>query len=137
MLHAQGWPGAAGLLSRPGAGWYTRGNLQEDHMQFRGGMSELMRQASRMQRKIEARKEELKEQTIEAGAGNDQVTVKVNGAMELVQVVIDPELLKSEDQEMVQDLIVAAANAALTKAQEMVDGELEKVTKGVKIPGMF
>jgi DNA-binding YbaB/EbfC family protein len=106
-------------------------------MQFRGGMSELMRQASRMQRKIEQRKTELKDETVEAGAGNDQVKVVANGGMELVKVTIDPALLTAESLEMVQDLVVAASNAALKKAQEMVDAELEKVTKGIKMPGIL
>lgn len=105
-------------------------------MQFHGGMSELMRQASRLQRKIELRKQELKAETVEASSGNDQVKVVANGARELVSVVIAPELLQGEDLSMVQDLIVAATNAALTKAQEMVDKELEKVTGGMKIPGI-
>lgn len=104
---------------------------------FRGGMSELMRQASRLQRKIEKRKEELKAETIEASAGNDQVKVTVNGGKELVAVVIAPELLKSEDLSMVQDLVVAAVNAGLKKSGEMVDAELEKVTGGLKVPGLF
>lgn len=103
---------------------------------FRGGMSELMRQASRLQRKIEARKQELKTETVEASAGNDQVKVVVNGARELVSITIAPELLKSEDLSMTQDLLVAAVNAGLTKSQEMVDKELEKVTGGLKIPGL-
>lgn len=103
---------------------------------FRGGMSELMRQASRLQRKIEARKQELKTETVEASAGNDQVKVVVNGARELVSITIAPELLKSEDLSMAQDLVVAAVNAGLTKSQEMVDKELEKVTGGLKIPGL-
>jgi DNA-binding YbaB/EbfC family protein len=81
-------------------------------MQFRGGMSELMRQASRLQRKIELRKQELKAETVEASSGNDQVKVVANGARELVSVVIAPELLQGEDLSMVQDLIVAASNAA-------------------------
>ena len=106
-------------------------------MKFRGGMSELMRQASRLQRKIEQRKIELKEETVEASAGNDQVKVVVNGASELVSITIAPELLKGEDMEMVQDLVVAACNAGLTKASEMVDAELEKVTGGMKIPGLI
>ena len=105
--------------------------------QFRGGMSELMRQASRLQRKIEARKGELKAETVEASAGNDQVKVVANGGRELVSIEIDPELLKGEDLEMVQDLVVAATNAALNKASEMVDAELEKVTGGMKIPGLI
>lgn len=104
---------------------------------FRGGMSELMRQASRLQRKIEKRKEELKAETVDASAGNDQVKVTVNGGRELVAITIAPELLKSEDLSMVQDLVVAAVNAGLKKSTEMVDAELEKVTGGLKVPGLF
>jgi DNA-binding YbaB/EbfC family protein len=105
-------------------------------MQFRGGMSELMRQASRLQRKIEIRKQELKQETVTASAGNDQVTVVANGGREVVSLVISPELLKGEDIGMVQDLVVAATNAALAKAEAMVEAELEKVTGGMKIPGL-
>ena len=105
-------------------------------MKFRGGMSELMRQASRLQRKVAQRKEELKEETIEAGAGNDKVVVVVNGGGELVSVTIDPKLLEEEGLEMVQDLVVAASNAALTKSNEMVEAEVEKVTGGMNIPGL-
>ncbi len=105
-------------------------------MKFRGGMAELMRQASRMQRKIERRREELKDQTFEAGAGNDVVKVTVNGAAELVNVEVDPKALEEEGLEMIQDLVVAATNAALKIAREHVDGELEKVTGGLKIPGL-
>ncbi len=106
-------------------------------MQFRGGMSELMRQASRLQRKIEKRKKELQSSTVEATAGNDQVKVVVNGANEVVKIEINPELLKGEDLSMVQDLVVAATNSALKQSKEMVDAELEKVTGGLKIPGLI
>lgn len=105
-------------------------------MKMRGGMGELMRQASRMQRKIEKRREELKSETFEASSGNDQVTVVANGGAELVEVRIDPALLQDEDLSMVQDLVVAAANAALTKAREHVDAEVDKVTGGLAIPGL-
>lgn len=105
-------------------------------MKFRGGMSELMRQASRLQRKVAKRKEELKEETVEASAGNDQVKVVVNGAQELVSVTIDPALLKDEDLEMVQDLVVAAVNAGIVKSNEMMEEEIEKVTGGIQIPGI-
>ena len=105
-------------------------------MKFRGGMSELMRQASRLQRKVEKRKQELKTEQVEASAGNDQVKVVANGGGEVVSVTLDPALLKSEDLSMVQDLIVAATNAALKKADEMVEAEVEKATGGMKIPGL-
>ncbi|HEX7481215.1 MAG TPA: YbaB/EbfC family nucleoid-associated protein [Polyangiales bacterium] len=105
-------------------------------MKFRGGMSELMRQASRLQRKVAARKEELKAETVEASAGNDQVKVVINGAHELVSLSIAPELLKQEDLSMVQDLIVAAVNAGIGKSTAMVEAEIEKVTGGLQIPGL-
>jgi len=105
-------------------------------MKFRGGMSELMRQASRLQRKVAVRKEELKAETVEASAGSDRVKVVVNGARELVSITIDPNLLKEEDLGMVQDLIVAAVNAGMVKSNEMVEAEIEKVTGGVNIPGI-
>jgi nucleoid-associated protein EbfC len=105
-------------------------------MQFRGGMQELMRQASRMQRKIEQRREELKDQEFEADAGSGRVKAVVNGGAEVVRVQIDPDLFTAEDREMVEDLIAAAVNAALAKAREMVDAEIEKLSGGLKIPGM-
>jgi len=95
-----------------------------------------MRQASRLQRKVAIRKEELKTETVEAGAGNDRVKVVVNGGHELVSITIDPALLKEEELGMVQDLIVAAVNAGMVKSNEMVEAEIEKVTGGVQIPGL-
>ena len=106
-------------------------------MKFRGGMGELMRQASRLQRKVEKRKEELKESTTEASAGNDRVKATVNGAGALVSITIDPELLKQEDLAMVQDLVVAAVNAAISKSEQMIEAEVEKVTGGIKLPGVL
>ena len=57
-------------------------------------------------------------------------------ASQLAEIRIDPELLQQEDMEMVQDLVVAAANAALTRAREHVDAEIEKITGGLSIPGV-
>jgi len=105
-------------------------------MNFRGGMGELMRQAGRVQRKVEKRREELKAETFEASAGNDKVTAIANGIPELSEIRIDKTLLAEEDLEMVQDLVVAAANAALSKAREHVDAEIEKITGGLSIPGI-
>ena len=99
-------------------------------------MGELMRQAGRIQRKVEKRREELSAETFEASVGGDKVVAVANGVPELAEVRIDPELLQQEDLEMVQDLVVAAANAALTKAREHVDAEIEKITGGLSIPGL-
>ncbi|MFW5875092.1 MAG: YbaB/EbfC family nucleoid-associated protein [Myxococcota bacterium] len=105
-------------------------------MQFRGGMQELMRQANRVQRKIEERREELKDQEFQADAGGGRVEAVVNGGAEVVRVGIDPALFGEEDREMVEDLVAAAVNAALAKARETVDAEIEKVSGGLKIPGV-
>lgn len=105
-------------------------------MQFRGGMGELMRQASRMQRKIEETKAKLKEQTVEVTGANEKIKVVANCGRELVSIQIDPEFLKSEGLEMVQDAIVGVVNAALNKANEQLEAEMEKVTGGMKIPGV-
>lgn len=105
-------------------------------MNFRGGMGELMRQANRMQRKVEKRREELKEETFEASAGNDKVIAVANGTPELVELRIDESLLRDEGLEMVQDLVVAASNAALTKARDHVEAEIDKITGGLSIPGI-
>ena len=96
-----------------------------------------MRQASRLQRKVSQRKEELRSELVEAGVGNDQVKVVANGALEIVKVTIDPALLTAESLEMAEDLVVAGVNAALKKAQELLDAEVEKVTKGIKVPGIL
>lgn len=99
-------------------------------------MGELMRQANRMQRKVEQRREELKADTFEASVGNDKVTAVANGVPELVEVRINDSLLGEEGLEMLQDLVVAASNAALTKAREHIDAEVDKITGGLSIPGI-
>ncbi len=99
-------------------------------------MGELMRQASRMQRKVDKRREELKQETFEASVGNDRVIAVANGTPELLELRIDKGLLEEEELEMVQDLLVAAANAALTKAREHLDQEIDKITGGLSIPGL-
>lgn len=100
-------------------------------------MSELLRQASRVQRKIEETKAQFKEQTIEVSGANDKVKVVANGGREVVSISIDPEFLKSEDPALVQDALVGVINEALSKAGAALDAEMEKVTGGMKIPGLF
>lgn len=105
-------------------------------MQFRGGMNELMRQASRMQRKIDERKAQLKDEEVSAQAAGEKVKVVVTCEGKLRSIVIDPEFLASEGLEMALDAAVAAANSALEEADKKVEGELNKITGGIKIPGM-
>jgi DNA-binding YbaB/EbfC family protein len=105
-------------------------------MQFRGGMNELMRQAARMQRKIEQTKKELQDKEVVATAVGDKVKATVTYTRKVTRVEIDPEFLKSEGLEMALDAVVAAVNSGIELADKAMEAELEKVTGGVKIPGV-
>lgn len=105
-------------------------------MQFRGGMNELMRQAARMQRKVEQAKEALKDKELTSTAIGDKVKVTVTYGKKVVRIEIDPELVKSEGIDMALDGVCAAINTGMEEAGKAMDAEVEKVTGGVKIPGV-
>ncbi len=101
------------------------------------GFGNLMRQAQQLQAKMLKVQEEMATRTSEASAGGGMVTAVANGRQELVSVKVEKEVVNPEDVEMLQDLIVAAVNAALKKAQEMVSEEMKKLTGGMSIPGLM
>ncbi len=100
-------------------------------------INDIMRQAQRMQSKIEKIKEEVGNNTVEGTAGGGMVVVKVNGRGELQSVKIEEAVVNSDDVEMLQDLIVAATNQAIARATKMMQEEMSKVTGGMPIPGLF
>ena len=106
-------------------------------MQFRGGMNELMRQAARMQRKIDQAKTELKERELSVEGLGGKVKVTVTLGRTVKQIEIDKELLKNEDVDLVLDGVCAAINQGIEQADKTMEAELEKVTGGVKIPGVL
>jgi nucleoid-associated protein EbfC len=103
---------------------------------FRGGMNELMRQAARMQRKIDQAKEAVRDKEITAGAVGDKVKATVTYARKVVRIDIDAEFLKNEGLELALDGACAALNAALEQADKAMESEVDKITGGVKLPGM-
>ena len=105
-------------------------------MQFRGGMNELVRQAARMQRKMDDVKKGLKDKEVTASSAGDKVTVVVTCEGKVRSIKIDPEFLASEGIEMALDAAVAATNTALETADKLVETEVNKVTGGIKVPGM-
>ncbi len=105
-------------------------------MQFRGGMNELMRQAARVQRKIEQAKEQLKDKEVTFSALGDKVKATVTLGRRVVRIEIDPELLKSEGADMALDGACAAVNGAIELADKTMEEEISKITGGVKIPGV-
>ncbi|AMM40654.1 hypothetical protein HS1_000850 [Candidatus Desulfofervidus auxilii] len=100
-------------------------------------INQLMKQAKKMQAKMAELQAELEQKTVESSAGGGMVKVIANGKQEILSITIDPEVVNAEDIEMLQDLILAAVNDALRKAQEMVAEEMSKITGGLKIPGLF
>lgn len=102
-----------------------------------GGMQALMKQANQMQNKMKKLQEELASREYEGQAGGGAVKVRINGDHMLLQLDIDPEVFKSGDIEMLQDLVIAATNEAQKICKETSSKEMNAVTGGMNIPGMF
>ena len=102
-----------------------------------GNLGNIMKQAQAMQEQLAKIQEQAASKTVDGTAGGGMVTVSVSGAIQVVALKIDPEVLKSGDAEMLQDLIVAATNDALRKARDMMAEEMKSITGGLRIPGLF
>ncbi len=105
-------------------------------MQFRGGMGELMRQAARMQRKIDQAKGQLKDKELTADGLGGKVKVVVTLGRIVKRIEVDKQTLATEDVDLVLDGVCAAINHAIEQADKQMEAELDKITGGVKIPGM-
>ncbi len=101
------------------------------------GLGNIMKQAQMMQQKMARMQEELAERTVEATAGGGMVTAVANGKQQLVSLKIEKEVVDPEDIEMLQDLVMAAANEALKQSQDMMQEEMGKITGGFNLPGLF
>jgi hypothetical protein len=95
-------------------------------------MNAMMKQVQQMQAEMVKAQEEAQQQEVEASAGGGMVTVKVNGALEVLEIKIDPDAVDPEDVEMLQDMVQAAINEALRSAQEMVANRMQSVTGGLE-----
>jgi DNA-binding YbaB/EbfC family protein len=102
-----------------------------------GNMGNILKQAQAMQEQMTKLQEEAASKTVIGTAGGGSVTVTANGAMQLVGIVIDPEVVKGGDVEMVQDLVMVASNDALQKAREMMADAMKSLTGGMNVPGLF
>ncbi|WHH57109.1 YbaB/EbfC family nucleoid-associated protein [Petroclostridium sp. X23] len=102
-----------------------------------GNMNNMIKQAQKMQKDMAKMQEELEKRTVEASAGGGAVTVIASGKKQIEEIKIDPEVVDADDVEMLQDLIMAAVNEAMRKADEMVASEMGKITGGMNLPGMF
>ena len=101
------------------------------------GMGKMMKQAQQLQSKMVKLHEEMAEKTVEATAGGGMVKVVANGKQQVVSMQIEREVVDPDDVEMLQDLILAAVNEALSKSQEMVSEKMNQLTGGLNIPGLM
>jgi DNA-binding YbaB/EbfC family protein len=96
----------------------------------------LMKQAQQMQAKLAAAQEELETMTVEASTGGGAVKAVATGKQTIESITIDPAAVDPEDVEILQDMVLAAVNEALSKSQEIVQAKIGAITGGMKLPGM-
>jgi len=101
------------------------------------GIGNMMKQAQKLQAGMVKLQEELALRTVEATSGGGMIKVQANGKQQIVSIRIEKEVVDPNDVEMLQDLIIAAVNDALSKSQEMVSQEMSKLTGGINIPGLM
>ena len=102
-------------------------------------INKLMQQAQKMQEDMAKAQEELKDEMVEASAGGGMVTVKANGAGELLELKISPEAINAEDAELLEDMVLAAVNEALRSAHNLVESRMSGMMGGLGglgLPGL-
>lgn len=100
------------------------------------GVGKMLKQAQKMQQRIEALQKELAEREIDVSSGGGAVQIKINGQGQFLALQLDPEFLK-EDKEFVEETLLAAIQEAAAKAKEESDTQMQKATAGFNMPGMF
>ncbi len=96
----------------------------------------MIRQAQQLQQRMMKLQEELESETVESTAGGGVVKAVVTGKLKVESIEIDPEVVTPDDVEMLQDLVLAAVNDGLEKAQEMASSRMSELTGGMNIPGL-
>lgn len=100
-------------------------------------MQAMIRQAQKMQEDMAAKQEELDAREYDIQAGGGVVTVKINGKKEILAIDIKPEIVDPDDIETLSDILVAGINEAIKRVEDTNSAEMEKVTGGLNMPGMF
>ena len=97
---------------------------------------DMLKQAQEMQARLARIQEELGGRTVEASSGGGMVTVVANGRQEILSVRIEKEVVSPEEVDLLQDLVRAAVNEALSRSREMMAAEMSKITGGMNLPGL-
>ena len=101
-----------------------------------GNLAGMMKQAMEMKGKMEAMKESLASETVEASSGGGMVKVVVNGKCKVESIKIDPEIVNRDEVEMLETLISAAVNDGVDRVQEVIREKMSELTAGIDIPGL-
>ena len=102
-------------------------------------LNQMMKQVQQMQTEMAKAQEQLKSEVVEASAGGGMVTVKISGDLQIREIRIDPDAVDPEDVELLQDMVLAAANEAIRSAQELAASKMGGVTGGLGdlgLPGL-
>lgn len=102
-----------------------------------GDLGSLLRQAQKMQREMKRVQDELRERIVEGTSGGGAVKATVNGNKDLVAIKIQKDAVDINDIGMLEDLIIAAVGAAIKKADDLQKNEMQKITGGMNLPGLF
>ena len=102
-----------------------------------GEMGSLLKQAQEMQRELDRVRSELRAKLLEGSAGGGVVKVWVSGDRQVTRIEIAPELIKSGDKAMLEELVLAALRDGIGKATKLAEESLAKVTGGMNLPGLF
>jgi len=99
-------------------------------------VSKFLRQFQKLQGEMKKVQEEIAKEEVTGSSGGEMVEVTINGKFEVVDIRIEKKLLKGDDAEMLEDLILAAVNSAMSKVQELIKERLGQITGGLQLPGM-
>ncbi len=110
--------------------------MSDENNPLSGGLQGLLQQATQMQQQVQQAQARAAERVVTGEAAGGLVKVSANGKMEITRVEIDPKVATSEDVDMLQDLVVAASNAALSRARELVKDELGPLARMLDMAGM-
>ena len=103
---------------------------------MKGGMQGMLKQVQKMQEEMQKVQSKLGELSVSEEAGGGMIKATANGNKELVSLEIDPQVIKADEKEILEDLVVAAVNKALQSANKLAEEEMAKVTKGMLPPGL-
>ena len=110
--------------------------MSDENNPLSGGLQGLLQQATQMQQQVQQAQQRAGEKLVTGEAAGGLVTVTANGKMEITRVTIDPKVCGADDVDMLQDLVVAATNAALTRSRDLVREELGPMARMLEMAGM-